>query len=218
MNSLFGFRYFGCIQLWSSITAFLIVISPLLSAYSSSVSIAPPSNPSVFLIEDVHGNLDVQEQIHCLLEQLIEHEPIGLVLFEGGSRAFDPSVYELTHGPEENQNLWNILFHEGQISALERCALDSGRHVQFLGIEDEAVYRANLCAAQQVYSQQAPAEEMLRRVDEILKKSCSHFSRYTRKILNLSSDFDGGNLNVYSYAQGVVQVARKTLGLAPANV
>ncbi|MBI4398116.1 MAG: hypothetical protein HY586_03225, partial [Candidatus Omnitrophica bacterium] len=136
----------------------------------------------------------------------------------GGSRAFDPSVYELTHRPEENQNLWNILFREGQISALERCALDFGRRVQFLGVEDEAAYRANLCAAQKVYSKQALAEEILQRVDGMLKKSRGHFPRPVRKILNLSSDFDGGNLNVYSYAQGVVQVARKTLGLAPANV
>ncbi|MBI4398442.1 MAG: hypothetical protein HY586_04900, partial [Candidatus Omnitrophica bacterium] len=197
-------------------TAFVFAAGTLSLPASAAAVTSFQNAPFIYLIQDAHDSLDAQANIRIMLKDLVEKEAIPLVLFEGGSRELDKSVYHFSQDAGTNQKVWDAMLAAGDISGLERYALEAPGSVCFSGIEDEAVYLANLEAINKVYGLQAKSAADIATIDARTK--ADHAQLVTgdvKTVSDLAHDFESHKIDLARYAGELAAWSGKVLGENP---
>lgn len=101
------------------------------------------SQPSVYLIQDAHGQYQAQKSAEEILDYLARHGKISTLLIEGGAGELHPE--RLAFFKEQNLNLKvaDSLMMESQIGGAEKFLLKNLGRFSVYGIEDLDLYLRN---------------------------------------------------------------------------
>ncbi|GEM_PF-3034457 len=163
-------------------------------------------SPFVYLIQDAHDSLDAQESIRALLEQLVEKDGVNFVCFEGGSKELERNFYNFSDIGKINEKVWDALLAKGEISGLERYALEAPASVKFLGIEDAKVYFENIRSIRKIFSEEEKVKEALGQIDEVFNQLSGRLvTGDLKKLRDLKKAFESGRLSLISYAKSLTK-------------
>ncbi|MDP3921731.1 MAG: hypothetical protein Q8R76_13110 [Candidatus Omnitrophota bacterium] len=118
----------------------------------------------VYHIQDAHSIYEAQSNLAKILERLIQQEGVSLVLVEGGSGKVSLSPLRKTAWKSVRRQVAEEFLRKGKISGEEYLQVASDYPFELIGIEDEALYQANL----KVYLRALRRKpEVLRRLSQI---------------------------------------------------
>jgi hypothetical protein len=117
--------------------------------------------PLVLHIQDVHGNLEAQQNIAEMVLALGRDHGVRLVGLEGAWGAFATDEFKPYPDQDIVKKVGRHFLKKDFISGAEYAGLASETPLTLWGIEDPALYRANVDAVKQSLAGQARAEEFL---------------------------------------------------------
>ncbi|MBI4971545.1 MAG: hypothetical protein HZC17_06885 [Candidatus Omnitrophica bacterium] len=113
-------------------------------------------------IQDAHANYTAQKNICELIERFRKEKGIDLVFVEGAAGALDRKYLEFCPDPSINQKVTDKLARMGELSGADLYLLKEGAApVQFVGLEDAALYRKNLKLFREVMSREAESKRWI---------------------------------------------------------
>ena len=108
------------------------------------------NNKLIVHIQDAHANYEGQMNLANILESLIKGYNLNLILVEGGSTESDFTYLRNRASLAERKEKAQKLLKDGVISGEEYLNIASDYPMSFQGIEDRAVYDANINAMWEV--------------------------------------------------------------------
>ncbi|MBI4397512.1 MAG: hypothetical protein HY586_00120 [Candidatus Omnitrophica bacterium] len=175
---------------------------------------SPKTSGFVWLIQDAHDSLDAQENIRKILNQLAQQAKVSLVCFEGGASQLDKKFYDFTPNIQLNQKVWDALFREGEISGLERAALEAPESMRFYGIEEEKTYFKNIHALQKLFSLEDNSQEEIKRIDSgFAKQRGTLLNGEIKKFDSARNAFNENKIPLSHYAKLLARQAKRAAGL-----
>jgi len=162
-----------------------LALIPEKYAAVKDVFISPQKGaPLILLVQDVHLNLEAQENIAGVLEGLSGNNPAAplFVGVEGAFGPFDFESFRAFSAPEVGPRVREFLFQNRKIAAPSLVGLKMGRHsIRLAGIDDRENYEANVSA----YKESAGLKKELanklwklfRKLDEEKSRNLSSLAR-----------------------------------------
>lgn len=144
------------------------------------------SKPSSFIIhiQDAHTSLEAQTNIKNILNYVHDKHGVDLVLVEGAIGKLNPALLNYFSEKELNNKAIEMLAEKGVLGGPELFLFDQMQkghsQVKAYGVEDLDLYKKNLSAFREVYSQKQKAEQFL---DGLKMKLSSSASRVFSKKL-----------------------------------
>ena len=117
--------------------------------------------PLVLHIQDVHGNLEAQRNIAEMVLALARDHGVRLVGLEGAWGGFAADEFRPYPDQDSVKKVGRYFLKKELISGAEYAGLASETPMTLWGIEDPALYRANVEAVKQSLAGQVPGEEFL---------------------------------------------------------
>lgn len=102
------------------------------------------NSPVVYHIQDAHAVYEAQSNLAKILETLIQREGISLVLVEGGTGNVSLSSLRKSAWKPARRRIAEEFLKKGKISGEEYLQVASDYPFELIGIEDSALYRANI--------------------------------------------------------------------------
>lgn len=163
---------------------------------------------SIFHIQDIHQNFEAQNNISKAIHSLIDQNQVDLVLLEGGFSDYDFSPFRKNLNHAVREKVSNYLLKKNSISGPVFAALTNENKIpQFVGIDDEKSYRANVeayRAASKILSSQKQV------FDQLLKDSLKVESgRMNPSLLNfhmLVRRRQSGEIKLGEYASQLLSI------------
>jgi len=102
------------------------------------------SQPAIIQIQDAHCNYEAQKNLAQILDYLVKENKLRLIMVEGGSG--DVSLSFLRNFADKNarEEIADKYLRNGKISGEEYLDIVSDYNLELYGIEDPALYDANL--------------------------------------------------------------------------
>lgn len=133
--------------------------------------------PLILHIQDLHGNLDVQENAAKMIRSLAEQGGVTLVGLEGAEGSFTLDDVRRYPDKEIQGRVAHFFLKKDLIAAGEYAALTSSKPLTLWGLEDMALYRENVAA---------------------VKESLANGDRATRYLAQLLTALETGKTALYS--------------------
>lgn len=136
----------------------LLLSLVLLADISFSFPSQPPARAPLFLIQDIHANIEAQKDIAQKLTRLLEGKNTALkVGVEGAAGVFDFSPYRADRLSAITDRVGQEFLDTGRISGVEYQGLME-KNIHLIGVENPDLYRNNV----EAYRRAAPNQEPLK--------------------------------------------------------
>lgn len=123
------------------------------------------SKETIINIQDAHASLSAQHSIVNLLEDLTKNYNLNLIALEGAEGPLDVSVLRSFPDAGARRESAEYLMRKGRMSAGEFFSIVSENPIKTYGIEDNALYKANLDAFKGVIADKV---ECVRNIDALI--------------------------------------------------
>jgi hypothetical protein len=164
-----------------------------------------PKAPLVIHIQDVHGNLDAQQNIGEMVLALARDQGVRVIGLEGAWGPFATDEFRPYPNQDIVKRVGRYFLKKDLISGAEYAGLASETPLTLWGIEDPALYRANVDAVKQSLAGQVPAEKFLasltRELDSLKK---THYSPPLLAFDENQSLYDQNRRGLGEYLQTLV--------------
>jgi hypothetical protein len=161
--------------------------------------------PLVLHIQDVHGNLEAQQNIAEMVLALARDHNVRLVGLEGAWGSFATDEFRPYPDQDIVKKVGRHFLKKDFISGAEYAGLASVTPLTLWGIEDSALYQSNVDAVKQSLAGQVPAEEFLasltRGLDSLKK---DHYSPQLLAFDSNQSLYDQNRRGLGEYLQTLV--------------
>ncbi len=171
----------------------------------------PDGGRVIIHIQDIHTNYEAQKNLSRILEALVRANQIKLIMVEGGWGNVSLSYLRAYADSARREEIAEEYLREGKISGEEYLDIISDYDIQLEGIEEEALYQANLETffAIEEFRQQAAAElRALADVIGVLEQKI-----YPPQLLELQKakqSYDKEQITLSAYYQSLRDSAAKT--------
>jgi len=128
------------------------------------------SPKTVLLIQDAHANYSAQVSIQNILEFLSLKYGIDHIALEGGVGEMDATLFRQFPDEALSQYLFDSYLRRGELSGSVSAAVLSERPMNFFGVEDAAVYEAQIEAFLQAVENRPALQEYLSSREEALSR------------------------------------------------
>jgi len=118
-------------------------------------------------IQDSHASLSAQYSIVEILKKLMEDYKVDVVAIEGSSGFIDTTVFSSIPDKNIKEKTAAYLMKESMISAGEFFSVMNDSNVALYGVEDSALYEANLKSFREIYSKN---KDVIGLVDKTLEE------------------------------------------------
>ncbi|HRY30674.1 MAG TPA: hypothetical protein P5079_11640, partial [Elusimicrobiota bacterium] len=169
---------------------------------------SPAGRPDVVIVNDLHGQRQAQENIAAFLTELASKQPRGLtVAVEGAAGDIDFSPYRELGSDVANRRVAEAFLNRGWIQGVEMAGLTGPSAVRYVGVEDPALYLANV----EAYRRAVPLKGKMRRLLAEQKKTLDALKEnlYTaaqRKADVLSKDYAEKRIDTGAYVDGLLAI------------
>ncbi len=136
--------------------------------------------PTVLLIQDAHNQFEAQQNIEKLLHFLSERHGFKTIFLEGAFEgAVSPHLLKFFSDRSLNERIATRLLSEGEIGGGELFLLRSQGATRARGVENPALYKANLDSFRKLYAHKKISDACLARLERHLYTLASKFSNST---------------------------------------
>jgi hypothetical protein len=162
-------------------------------------------------IQDIHTNYEAQKNLSRILESQVRSNQVQLIMVEGGWGDVSLSYLRAYAEPGRRQEVAEEYLREGKISGEEYLDIASDYDIRLEGIEDEALYQANLetfFTIEEFRHQAATELQLIVDVTEALQKKI-----YPQQLLELQKvqkAYDDEKITLAAYYQALHDSAVKT--------
>ncbi|MCK4463315.1 MAG: hypothetical protein KAU58_03285, partial [Candidatus Omnitrophica bacterium] len=115
-------------------------------------------------IQDAHASLSAQRSIVKILQNLASNYDLDLIALEGAEGPVDISLLKTFPDPEIRRETADYLMREGKMSAGEFFSIVSEKPIKLYGVENNALYKANVEALNRVMESKLECIESIRGV------------------------------------------------------
>lgn len=174
-----------------------------------------PGSRGFFLhLQTAHGDVEAQHHLEQTLRFLEKKYSIQLLLVEGSAVPLRSEFLQMIpEQPEDNREILNQLAHHGLVKAPELFLSDYPQ-IETAGIENAALYRANLESYLKVRALRHETENFLKKSrDLLLKKQSQQLTPEIRQFLRQKLQFEEQILPLSSWLQELFQESSETLGI-----
>jgi len=169
---------------------------------------------AVVYIQDVHKNEEAQRRISDAVRALIDGGA-DLIALEGASGPIDVSAFRSSAFPESARRAADGLLADGRISGAALGAILAGREARVIGVEDPALYDANVAAVREASRSEKNARLRLdTRRRHLSDEKAEAFSPALAAFDALVQSYRAGRMGIGAYAAAVAQGAQAV----PTNV
>ena len=142
---------------------------------------------TIIHIQDAHCNYAAQKQVAAIIEYLRGHYGIEIVNMEGGSGGYDLSVFTDIADGQKRRQVSDYFVREGLVSGGEYAAINDPEKIKLWGIEDPALYLANLNIYLESLSYRDDAEALLKSLSTSL--SALKPKVYSKELLEFDMEY-----------------------------
>ncbi|MBV9080425.1 MAG: hypothetical protein JO102_04820, partial [Elusimicrobia bacterium] len=193
----------------------LPILNPVLEQASRTlhihdVHVGQANEPVVMVLQDVHMNAEAQTAIGQGLAAINQKPDDLLVGVEAAAGPFDFAPYKQSPDPKLTQHLADYLLRENRISAVSWFGLTTEKAPAVVGIDDAALYRANVDAYKTAQRLQEKELGEIRRATAALNEKANSLSPDSKKLLNRLTAYHAGQKPItehVKYLTGLVPVA-----------
>ncbi len=148
----------------SALNLALVHTIPEQTAAAGEIFTAPAEQAVIYHVQDAHTSLEAQQNIKKILEHLTRDSKVDTIFLEGVMEEAFADWIRLFNNDEANQKAAALLARESLIGGAELFLLDHDRqnkNLRILGVENPALYRANLEAYRAVLNHKSESEKFL---------------------------------------------------------
>ncbi|MBI4397641.1 MAG: tetratricopeptide repeat protein [Candidatus Omnitrophica bacterium] len=120
-----------------------------------------------------------QEGMSRMIHDVQKTEGIDLVLVEAAAGNLDAKYLEWTDHPDINRKMAECLAGLGEMTGADLYLSRYGNTVPFVGIENPALYRADLAALRKVYGRQSETNRILAQEEKLLDAKITRLGNTT---------------------------------------
>ncbi len=199
--------------------------------YGAIRRLAPAGPRTVFYIEDLHCNDEVQKNIAAIIGYLVRHDHVKLVGQEGAFSTIDTSILKSFPIRSLKEEVSEFLMQQGRLTGAELFSVLNSDPIQLEGIDDPGLFHASQAQIKHIVNNEnlGGLADFKAALDSIQARVCSLPLRnldrlkgqyhqghlllpdYCRK---LTAKAKGMGLSLGSYA-GLEQYGRDPHGVAP---
>jgi hypothetical protein len=170
----------------------------------------PTAEKTIIQIQDAHCNYEAQKNLVQILEYLITERNLKLILVEGGSGDVSLSFLRGYADKKTREDVADKYLRMGKISGEEYLDIVSEHNIQLYGVEDEALYDANL----DVFLQLEPQREQGLKDIEGLRQAVDSLIPYIynadlKEFEGKRADYDQKTLTLAEYCSYLKAAADK---------
>jgi hypothetical protein len=173
---------------------------------------APGEGANVVVhIQDIHTNYEAQKNLSRILEALIKENNLKLIMVEGGWGDVSLSYLRSYADAVRREEVAEEYLREGKISGEEYLDIISNYDIKLEGIEDEALYKANLDTFFEIetFRHDASAElDGLSKIINQLKQKI--FSPQLIELEKAKQDYDNEQITLADYYKYLHTMADRT--------
>ncbi|MFH1304811.1 MAG: cellulase family glycosylhydrolase, partial [Candidatus Omnitrophota bacterium] len=186
---------------------------------STQEAVTTSRGETIIHIQDAHASLSAQYSIVKLLDSLVTNYDLSLIALEGANGFVDTSLLKTFPDKAIRDETAGFLMKEGRMSAGEFFSVTRDADgVGLYGVEDDALYRANLESFKKVAKERAERVEningLLRQVNALEEKVSSEALRGLNRKSILHRD---GSLSFTDYWKHIAELAEKKKVKLPAG-
>ncbi|MBI4397881.1 MAG: hypothetical protein HY586_02015, partial [Candidatus Omnitrophica bacterium] len=142
----------------------------------SSAEAASPANsprPLIIHIQDAHANPEAQKNIAQMIRVLHQYSGIDTVFIEAGIGKLDARFLRFTPDGELNKKIAARLTELGEMTYADLSLFDLGNEIEFLGIENPALYVPEIQALRSVLAHESEIDAYLKTQRKSLDRQLS---------------------------------------------
>lgn len=163
---------------------------------------------TIIHIQDTHCDYKAQNSIYELIGHISKTYGADLINMEGGEGWYDLSQFGVIPGPILRKKTADYFLKEGIISAPEFYAVNNPAKAKLWGLEDTALYRANL----EVYRRSLESKQETESALKVLSYNLSLIKTraYTKPLVELdlkTNSFREGKIDLKEYSAYLIQCA-----------
>lgn len=165
-----------------------------------------PGAPLILHIQDVHGNLEAQKNMAEMMLALARDHGVQLAGLEGATGAFATDEFKPYPDQEAVKKVAAYFMKKDILGGPEFAALASEKPITLWGIEDPALYQANVKAVKESLAGRSEAETFLTSLNEALdtlKKSV--YSEDLQSFDKNQTLYDQGHRGLGEYVQALAK-------------
>ncbi|MBF0216581.1 MAG: AAA family ATPase, partial [Candidatus Omnitrophica bacterium] len=166
--------------------------------------------PSLIHIQDAHCVYPCQERINSILERVEKDRGIRRIFLEGGSGAYDLTIFRQIPDRELRRKVTDVFLEEGIINAAEYFAANSAREIEVTGVEDKDLYIKNLGVFRNANNSIAAELGSLEKFNGVIKKIAAGV--FSDKLVEFYRYYLGYKLDKIGLAEYIIYLRR---ALAP---
>jgi len=169
------------------------------------------SDKVIIHIQDIHTNYEAQKNLSRILETLIKANELKLIMVEGGWGNVSLSYLRSHAGKERRLEVGEEYLKAGKISGEEYLDIISDHEIELEGLEDEALYRANLDTFFKIEQFREKAAKELDAIELIIKKLKEKI--YPQQLLGLEKakkSYEDEKISLADYYKEIDLLAHKT--------
>lgn len=169
------------------------------SRLGSITSTFKGNGPMVVHVQDLHCNLEVQNNIAKLIHWLSQRHGLNLVAVEGAGQPINVGLLSSFPIDSVKKELAHYLMKQGRITGPEFYAATGTREIRLEGIETPELYRANLSSVGKFFSHESQGYICdLRALLEKIKGRVYH--KRLRAFDKYRTDFREGRISLLKYS------------------
>jgi len=127
------------------------------------------NKPTIYIIQDLHANLEAQKNQIQILDHLKESQGLDLIGLEGAWGEVDYQFFRsFPRGPHVRKQMAYELLNKGQINAVDYYSIASRQFTDVIGIDNEKFYNQHLTQFRSLLNQREPAGELFVNLERIL--------------------------------------------------
>ena len=161
-------------------------------------------------IQDAHASLSAQHSIVKILDTLVSNYDLDLIALEGAEGPVDISLLKSFPDPEIRKETAEYLMRKGKMSAGEFFSVVSEKPVKLYGVEDNALYKANVEALNKVMEKNI---ECIESIEGLLKTLEALESKiYSKDLMQLGKNsllHQDGKLSFSEHWDFILKLARR---------
>lgn len=169
------------------------------------------SDLTIIHIQDAHGNVEAQENVHNIIKSLAEQGKIDAVSDEGGWTEYNRSSYQDARFTDEDREaLCDFFVKWGLMHGATRYKVMDNPDVPVIGNEKKALYDQNMEAFRTAHQNKEESQAMAEKIKgamEALKLKL--FDEETRGFLKTLEDFENDRITLTNYARVLQEQADK---------
>ncbi|MFH1877346.1 MAG: hypothetical protein ABH883_00875, partial [Candidatus Omnitrophota bacterium] len=160
------------------------------------------SGKTVIHIQDAHCNYNAQHKIADIMDYLTEKYGINIINLEGGTGAYDLSVFEKITDKNIREQISDKLVSKGILNGAEYFAINKDRKIELWGIESPELYKNNLDAYRNAVKNEPVSRKYLAELSAALNRVKEKI--YTADLLELDrnyTDYTSGKLGLKEFVK-----------------